>query len=61
MTTDQPNWEPEPRPVAVELEPDFEVEPYTDPWNSILERIEGASRDQLLAIYGGYPTETGTE
>lgn len=51
------DWAPEPQPVPPELEPDYQAEPYTDPWNSIMERIEGASLEQLLALYGGHPTD----
>ena len=44
------DWEPEPREVPAELAPAFVAEPYTDPWNSIMQRIAGADPDLLRKL-----------
>ena len=44
MTTD---WAPETRDVPDELNPTFEAEPYTDPWNSIMERLDPETIKEL--------------
>lgn len=41
------DWEPEPREVPAELAPAFVAEPYTDPWNSIMERLDPETIKEL--------------
>lgn len=54
MTTDgQVDWVPDPRPVPEALTPEFQAEPYTDPWNSIMERLDHATRAELRLLYSG--------
>jgi hypothetical protein len=54
-------WQVEPHPIDPELTDEFEAEPYNDPWNSIMERIDGASKADLMALYGFIPTWRDTE
>lgn len=44
MTTD---WAPETRDVPDELDPAFVAEPYTDPWNSIMQRLDSDTIKKL--------------
>lgn len=41
------DWEPEVRDVPDELEPTFDAEPYTDPWNSIMQRLDSDTIKKL--------------
>lgn len=47
------DWVPTPRPVPEELTEGFRAEPYTDPWNSIMERIDKATMQQLREMMRG--------
>ena len=51
------DWVPDPRPTPEALTPDFKAEPYTDPWNSIMERLDNATQKELLALFGGHPVD----
>lgn len=44
------DWVPDERPVPPELEPDYQAEPYADPWNSIMERIAHADPDVMKKL-----------
>jgi hypothetical protein len=47
------DWVPTPRPVPDELTEGYRAEPYRDPWNSILERIDKATMRQLREMMRG--------
>lgn len=47
------DWVPTPRPVPEELTEGFRAEPYQDPWNSIMERIDKATMQQLRELMRG--------
>lgn len=41
------DWQGEARDLPAELDPTFEAEPYTDPWNSIMERLDPETIKEL--------------
>lgn len=47
------DWVPDPRPVPEALTADFHAEPYQDPWNSIMERIDNATLADLKLLFSG--------
>lgn len=58
MTTD---WVPEPRPVPDELTEAYQAEPYRDPWNSVMERLDAATMKQLMEMARGGIGEPTTD
>ncbi len=53
MTTD---WAPEPREIPEELTDTYQAAPYRDPFMvPILEKLNTADRDALVALMGGWP------
>jgi hypothetical protein len=44
------DWQVEPRETPEALKPGFQAERYTDPWNSISERLDSAMRQRLEAF-----------
>lgn len=50
------DWTVDPKPVPPELEPEYRAEPYRDPFMvPVLEKLDAATRDDLLRLLGGYP------
>jgi len=47
------DWQPDPRDTPEALTPDFQAVRYTDPWNSIMERLDNATREQVRLLYSG--------
>lgn len=50
-----PDWVPEPRPVDPALTTEFHAEPFLVP---VLEKLDAATRDDLLRLLGGWPVES---
>lgn len=50
------DWSVDPKPSPPELEPTYRAEPYRDPFlTPILEKLDQADRDKLVALMGGWP------
>lgn len=47
------DWVPESRAVPEELTEAYQAEPYRDPWNSIMERLDAATMAQLKELARG--------
>lgn len=55
------DWVPDTKPVPDGLEPDFRPEPYRDPFMvPVLEKLDKATRDDLIRLLGGYPIDPST-
>lgn len=59
MTTDWAGiWVREKRPIPDGLEADFRPDPYRDPFMTpVLEKIDAATRDDLVRLMGGWPVD----
>ena len=47
------DWHVEVRPVPEELTVAYQAEPYRDPWNSVMERLDAATMAQLRELMHG--------
>jgi hypothetical protein len=60
MTLPEGDWVPEARPVDPDLEKASDTVAYRlekPEWATFEEKMQGASREDLMRIFGGYPVE----
>ena len=56
--SDNNGWVVEPRPAPPELAENYQANPYRDPFMvTIQEKIGAAKREELMALFGGYPID----